>query len=279
MIIERRQYRRFTSHSISLDYFFMLFIGIKVIFVMYMTNWLQISLAILILGFIAYCLYFPKKERQSITQNIHVIYYINLEQRKDRKVQFLKNFSEKDYSRIERINAFKIEEEGAIGCLMSHIYTLNKALNDKNSQTTHVLVCEDDFQIPNMEYLNKMVDFALENLPQWDVIMLGHNTFDKEETEYVHNFGEKIIRVRGSQTTSGYLIQRDYIPKLLSVYVSVLEEYRNTGVWINEKHCVDRCWLPLQKEDYWFTFVPSVGGQAPSFSDIQKGFVDPKGKF
>ena len=38
--------------------------------------------------------------------------------------------------------------------------------------------------------------------------------------------------------------------------------------------CNDVSWVELQKKNKWFAFVPSIGVQRSSYSDIQKEVVD-----
>ena len=66
--------------------------------------------------------------RKPIDSNIDAIYYINLNKREDRKKEFLDNFPAVDESRIIRVTAHEYPENGAVGCLMSHVTALSRAL-------------------------------------------------------------------------------------------------------------------------------------------------------
>jgi GR25 family glycosyltransferase involved in LPS biosynthesis len=109
--------------------------------------------------------------RSEINKNIESIYYINLEKREDRKKEFLDNFNPNDKSKIIRIRGHYYPENGAVGCLMSHINALNQALNDDVND--NILICEDDFVIKDMTYCNKMLELFFDNFEndKWDVIM------------------------------------------------------------------------------------------------------------
>jgi glycosyl transferase family 25 len=200
---------------------------------------------------------------------IDKIYYINLEHRSDRKEQFLSNFKKEDYNRIERIDAIKTPENGAIGCLMSHIKALEKAQQDNQNI---VLVAEDDFQILNIEKTNKVIDYIVKNIPNWDVIMLAHNTIEFDNTN--HNVSDtQIIKILNSQTASGYVVNKNYIEKLLNNYQNSYNKYKKDNIWKGE-YCNDQCWKTLQKEDNWFSTLPRLGKQRKSFSDIQNSVVN-----
>jgi GR25 family glycosyltransferase involved in LPS biosynthesis len=209
-------------------------------------------------------------KRPAFNKRIDAIYYINLEKRNDRKKEFLDNFNDIDENRIVRIKAHYYPENGAVGCLMSHINALNVALEDNKGD--NILICEDDFTIKDMDYCNKMLDLLFLKIPDWDVVMLGQNTIHSEDTGIETENKEKIIKILNSQTASGYLIKRAYIPRLLKIYENDLNNYVKTGEWGN--YYVDQSWKVLQKEDKWYSFKPTVGVQKASFSDIQKGFIN-----
>jgi len=211
-------------------------------------------------------------ERPAIHSRISDIYYINLEKRADRKEEFLDNFSGIDENRIHLVKAHYYPENGAVGCLMSHITALSRALTDGSDTDDNILICEDDLLIKDMDYCNKMLDLLFSKIKNWDVIMFGQNTIDSIDTGIETPEHEKIIKIKNSQTTSGYLIKRGYIPKLLDIYANDLTEYMKTGEWGN--YFTDQSWKVLQPVDNWYAFEPSIGVQRPSYSDIQNGFIN-----
>jgi hypothetical protein len=210
--------------------------------------------------------------RPPLNKIIDTIYYINLNKREDRKKEFLDNFPTVDEDRIIRVAGHDYPENGAAGCLMSHVTALNRALEEDNGD--NILICEDDFIIKDMEYCNKMLDLLFEKIPDWDVVMLGQNTIHSEDTGFETPTHEKIIKINNSQTTSGYLIKKEYIPRLLKIYANDLINYMKTGEWGN--YYVDQSWKVLQAQDKWYAFSPTVGVQRPSYNDIQKGDIDGK---
>ena len=206
----------------------------------------------------------------SLHKNIDAIYYINLEKREDRKKEFLDNFPSVDKSKIIRVAAHYYPDNGAVGCLMSHITALNRSMNEVDGE--HILICEDDFTIKDMNYCNKMLDLLFKKIPDWNVVMLGQNTIDSVNTGIETENNEKIIKIKNSQTTSGYLIKKNYIPRLLEIYNRDLMKYMETGKWGN--YYVDQSWKVLQATDKWYAFSPTVGVQRKSYSDIQNGYID-----
>jgi hypothetical protein len=102
--------------------------------------------------------------------------------------------------------------------------------------------------------------------------MLGQNTIESEDTGIETPEKEKIIKILNSQTASGYIIKRSYIPTLLEIYGEDMTEYVRTNEWGN--YFTDQSWKVLQPVDNWYSFTPSVGVQRPSYSDIQNGYID-----
>jgi len=209
------------------------------------------------------------KPTSTLHPTIESIYYINLDRREDRKQEFLDNFPADD-PRIVRIPAHYYPSNGAVGCLMSHITALSRAYNESPGE--NILICEDDFTIKDMDYCNHMLELLFSKIPTWDVVMLGQNTIHAEDTGIETEGGAKITMIKNSQTTSGYLIKKQYIPTLLEIYVRDLNEYVKTGVWGN--YYVDQSWKVLQTKDRWYSFSPTVAVQRPSFSDIQNGYIN-----
>jgi GR25 family glycosyltransferase involved in LPS biosynthesis len=248
---------------------------------LYNTSQFIVCIAIILVVHL-YLDYISEKELQENFDNtktrffekIDEIYYINLEHRADRNELFLSNFSQVDENRIHRINGEYVKENGAVGCLMSHIKALEQALKDSDGvkEDKNILICEDDLYIPNLFYCNKMLDYAFNVLPRWDVILIAHNTHNSEDTKYVTENNEKIIKIKHSATTAGYLIKKSYIPDLLEIYKRDYAEYLKNKKFIQE-YCVDVSWVSLQQTGDWYAFIPRTASQRDSYSDIQKGFI------
>lgn len=204
---------------------------------------------------------------QQFLQNVHKVLYINLESRKDRKKEFLSNFPSYDPNSniIERIDAIYEPDNGALGCLKSHIKALKYA---STLNTPYVLIAEDDLYIKDMNYAVNSIKNFFENFHNWDVLMLSINLIYSDPTNV-----DGIIRVKSAQTTAGYLIKKSYISKILFIYERDLDNYNKTQKW-SDLYCTDQSWKELQKIDLWYSFNPIIAIQRKSYSDIQKGVVD-----
>ncbi len=198
-----------------------------------------------------------KYKKIFINKYLPNILYINLDHRTDRKENFLNNFQ--DHNNIIRISGKYEKENGAFGCLQSHI----KALEYCKNLGDYVLICEDDFKIIDYSYTLSKLKQIFESKLEWDIILLSQNLIEYNNTEY-----ENIIKIKDAQTTSGYIIKKKYVDTLLSLFKRSLNNYKNTNLWTCN-NCVDIIWKELQKNDNWYGFLPSIGFQFESYSDIE----------
>lgn len=197
---------------------------------------------------------------------IDKIYYINLEKRKDRKESIEKELIKLDpeKEKTERINAVE-DKNGALGCSKSHIIALEKAIENGYE---NILIFEDDFKFHNiMGYLNECLEEIFTTQKDYDIFLLGRNLKKHKR------MSEKLIRVYSAQTTSGYLINKKFLPKLLECFkesVNMLENKISSS-----KAAIDIVWKKYQNDKYNFlSSVITIGYQLPSYSDIEKKFTD-----
>ena len=91
--------------------------------------------------------------------------------------------------------------------------------------------------------------------------------------------------VNNSQTASGYIITKKYIPELLHFLKNTLQDnkegvnYNSIEICNKNNGCpytepIDISWKKLQKKDNWLIIHPTIGYQ--SYSDIEKKIVDYK---
>lgn len=107
--------------------------------------------------------------------------------------------------------------------------------------------------------------------------MLGYNHAAAIEVTPL----EGVFRGINSQTASGYLVKREYAPKLIECFfrsAELLNGFQNLPSPNKEiafqAACCDMLWKELQiKDRFWFS-IPSLIFQRASFSDIEKTHVD-----
>jgi len=208
-----------------------------------------------------------KMKNYNIYDKIDIIYYINLDDRKDRNEQFLTEMKKIDFplNKIVRISAIK-NKNGAIGCTSSHIYTLKKFIE---SNYNNCLIFEDDFEFTctREEFIKQISNLFNTNI-KFDVVCLSSNIIISEDTEY--SYLKKLIN---AQTTSSYLTTREYVIKYL-LENFIIGKYLLENNNKPELYAIDQYWKLLQKEHNWYCFNPKLGKQRESYSDIQKGIVN-----
>lgn len=199
---------------------------------------------------------------------IDCVYYINLDSRKDRCKEFEGEMNRLGVSpsKLHRIAAIPTPGFGILGCGLSHKKAL-ETFYDSGKQ--YALIFEDDFMFDlDLNYCHFLLKHVFETKLDFDLIMLAGNVMKDQESE--SPFLRKVI---DAQTASGFLIHREFAPKLiqaLSESTKLLEEW-----WIEhheKKHeyCNDIYWKKLQPDSKWYIFKPKLGLQRESYSDNEQ---------
>lgn len=200
-------------------------------------------------------------------EHIDGIVYINLEHRTDRRTHIEAEISKlcTDQSKIVRINAVKFSI-GIIGCGMSHILALEEFARHPEWNTC--LILEDDFTLFNssLEYNNNRIQHCFSAFPKWDMIVLSHNPnpgiFKNSPTGT-----EGIVKVINTYTASAYIVNRNFLDKILSNFKEGLE--LKLGSPKTAEYCVDVYWNRLHSVANWYALVPALGYQCEGHSDIE----------
>jgi len=196
---------------------------------------------------------------------IDCVFYINLDHRKDRRDAFLAEMKKLGVpeSKIIRISGIYNPTFGILGCGLSHKKALETflLLGYKNC-----LIFEDDFTFTlDMNYVRFLLQQIVEQKISYDLVMLAGNIMKEESTSQF--FLKKVL---DGQTASGFLITREFAPKLvkaLSESTVLLEDhYKKTGEKKHE-YCNDIYWKKLQPESNWYIVHPKMGIQRESYSD------------
>jgi len=196
--------------------------------------------------------------------NKFVVYYINIDRRKDRKSHFLSEFQKIQSDDVVRVSAVE-HKIGTLGCLQSHIKALKMCLCDNNE---YALICEDDFTFKtNIGNVNILLHKALSSPVDWNVILLAVNG-RTEPTNF-----KNLHKVAESQTASAYLIKKTYVPMLLSLWENIRARTMHLNQIPPHELHLDQCWKELQ-HDKWYAVHPVMGYQYKSYSDIQKEIMD-----
>lgn len=188
--------------------------------------------------------------------------YINLDNRTDRNKQIL------DELKYFHTNYYRLSatynEKGYLGCSMSHIRSLEYAIEKK---LDNVIIFEDDFKFTRNQYAvyHEIIQF-MNTVKDWDVLLLASN---EEEIQYYNII---VGKVTNAQTTSAYLVNKNYYQKLLNhlkIGYTLLEKTGNI-----HNYAADMYWKLLQETDNWFILRNKAGVQRESYSDIEGRVVD-----
>ena len=190
-------------------------------------------------------------------ENIDVIFYINLEQRKDRDDHFKEEIQKlcRDTSKIRRVDAV-YNDNGALGCTYSHINAIKEF--EMNASWNTCIIFEDDFTFSedDIDINNYKLSVFLTENKNWDIISLSYNPlcFITEDTDM-----ECIKKVLNTQTSSGYCLNKSFALTLKNNFIE--------GILGN--YALDVYWKRLQPISNWFATVPAMGYQYESYSDIE----------
>ena len=205
----------------------------------------------------------PKREHFRDSPPFDMIFYINLDNRTDRKHDLereLKAF----HVPFERFSAVR-HSNGALGCSKSHLAVWKLA---KERGYRRILVLEDDFTflVSKSEFEEEMDKVA--SVP-YDVCMISYNMLRSSPTEH-----ECVHQIHDGQTTSGYLLNVDYIDTFIGVVEPSLGMLEKTGN--NQLYAIDVVMKQLQKKDKWYHTTRRIGIQKAGFSDIEQRHVNYK---
>jgi len=201
--------------------------------------------------------------------NIDIIYYINLDHRKDRNEQFKSELNKINFpiNKVKRISGI-YHDIGCIGCTLSHINILHQFIDSK---FTNCIIFEDDFEFfDNIDY-DFIINKVFQDNINYDVISLSSNI-----QQYI-DYNNYLKRLMEGQTASGYLINKTFASKLLNNYINAVNNliyYANKGILSSHVFAHDIQQKILQLDNNWYVFFPVLGKQRESYSDIEKKNVN-----
>ena len=189
---------------------------------------------------------------------------INLDERPDRLMQITKHFEDLGIYFI-RFPAIK-HSLGALGCMMSHLNCLEIA---KQSDIPYAVVVEDDceFLIKGDEVEYYIGEFLKTNSP---IMVFGGTRIQRSPYNSLFSRGKNI------QTSTCYIVKREYYDILIKLWRQSLIEYEST---LDPNATLDAVWKKLQKKDVWLVPQKKIVQQRPGFSNIINIYVDYRENF
>tara|TARA_Y100000817_G_scaffold314856_1_gene315574 strand:- start:1295 stop:1903 length:609 start_codon:yes stop_codon:yes gene_type:complete len=189
-------------------------------------------------------------------------YYINLNNRKDRKNHVIKELSKIGIQNPNRFDAIK-HTKGYIGCSISHLNIIKLA---KKNNWDYVCVFEDDIIFLNpTETMDKLKKILYSNL-KWDVLLLGGNNWPPYQ-----RINEDCIQVSNCTMTHAYIVKKNYYDNLINTWEEGLDKLIKTD---NKLYSCDMVWKKLQKKDTFLLITPVKVAQIEGYSDILKKNVN-----
>ena len=188
------------------------------------------------------------------------VLYINLEKRMDRREHIVNEFKKIGVEDAIRFKAIELEN-GALGCSMSHLKCLEIA---KKENYEMVFICEDDLQFLNPTMFLKHLKLFLDcSFLKWDMVLVAGNNMIPyiPVTEYC-------IKVTNCQTTTGYIVKKNYYDILIQNYKEGINKLLKEPT--NNDYKIDKYWFKLQREDNWYLIIPLSIIQKEDYSDIEK---------
>lgn len=197
------------------------------------------------------------------------IYVINIDKRTDRLHAVLRELAvaKAPFQRITRISA-EVADEGTtnrqlaaqIACLGSHLKALAHA---ERGGYDNIVVLEDDFSFTSDRetHWQDLAAFFERRYAYW-LCLLATSKYGPiaQKDDLV------ALSFQRCTNTSGYLVSREGIGKLIEVQTEALENLKSTGEF---RFAVDRHWTKLQPSGKFLVFRRKLGFQAASFSDIE----------
>lgn len=191
--------------------------------------------------------------------DIKNIYYINLDSRTDRRHHVENELKRLGFKGI-RFPGIKMDN-GALGCSYSHLQILKMA---QKMELDHVLILEDDIQfLKPLLFVHQFNQF-LSRHDSWDVVLIAGNNMG-----YYESVDNTCIKITKCQTTTGYLVKKQYYQKLIENIEEginkLTQEPHNSDYYAIDEH-----WGKLQQTDNWYLITPLTVIQKPDYSDIAK---------
>lgn len=189
--------------------------------------------------------HFPQKK---INDYFSHVYVINLDNRKDRLFRINRMLVKYNvrYERISGIianinqfeqckkNGSKIINIGALGCLLSHLYTLNDALDKKYDS---VLILEDDVFFDH-NFTQKVMN--IEKAPDWDILYLGCSQHNKSFDTCLQNVSKGFYKAYQSSGTFAIAIKRHMYEYLIKLFES---QMMNVDTYLEDVQKTHKCYV------------------------------------
>ena len=200
-------------------------------------------------------------------EQIDIFYFINLERRNDRLKEIAEEFTKMNMplEKIVRVNAFE-HKIGAIGCSKSHIWTIRHFMN---SAKERCMILEDDFEFTETrEKVDEVLRAIFSSGVEIDCLLLSGTPISVSNASNPY-----LLKINYSSTTAGYILTKEYAPKLLYNFIEGVEKQEKWTTAFNKPENafnLDNYWIYEQVRRNFYSTVPKLGKQRDSPSDIDR---------
>jgi GR25 family glycosyltransferase involved in LPS biosynthesis len=198
-------------------------------------------------------------------EQIDIFYFINLERRNDRLREIVEEFTKMNMplEKIVRVNAFE-HKIGVIGCSKSHIWTIKHFID---SCKERCMILEDDFKFTETrEKVDEVLRAIFSSGVEIDCLLLSGTPISVSNVSNPY-----LLKINYATTTAGYILTKEYAPKLLHNFMEGIEKQEKWVSAFNEPENVfnlDVYWGHEQNRRNFYLTVPTLGQQRDSPSDI-----------
>jgi glycosyl transferase family 25 len=201
------------------------------------------------------------------------IFYINLDERTDRKDSFEKHMKKYDLE-FERFSAIK-DKFGAFGCAKSHLSVLKNA---KNNNLENVIIMEDDIAFDiSPKMLDEKLKLIFDNELDFDVFHLSYRYRISEDVPHV----DYLKKLSYCHYCSCYIINKKCYDEIIECWEKSLillsPENSDLGLKWREKTARFSCdisYIPLLRMKNWYCFDKPVCVQLNGQSNIANGYTN-----
>jgi glycosyl transferase family 25 len=192
------------------------------------------------------------------------IVYINIDERKDRRIRFEKHMNKYDLD-YERYSAIK-DSFGPIGCAKSH---LNVLKNARSNNYENVVIMEDDFafNLPPKE-VDEKLKLIFDDALVFDVFHLSFRwRLCEESEEYTY-----LKKLQFCHYCSCYIINKQFYNELIHWWENtliLLESTKKTSLY-----SCDISYTPLLRKKKWYCFNEPIGVQLSGYSNIENRYIN-----
>ena len=185
-------------------------------------------------------------------------YYINLDDRPERNRLTRIELRKIMVMNPQRVAGTKMSP-GIIGCLASHIETLETGIKNEDE---FIAIFEDDVVFKSPAILLSGIR-SLQFDEGWDVLLLGGMN-DGGHKPY-RNF--PAVQTTRCMSCVAYIVKKRYAQKLLNCWKDLWHRLHSSDLYTDGEVSLDVAWWELQREDTFVLITPLTVTQRVGFSD------------